>query len=78
VSSRRPTPGLHPRELHEDVAQMEDLVRMGLCDTSVVEHDDPKLKLLLRDARIKPAVNEMELHPHFQQPNCSNLSWKTH
>jgi len=28
----------------------------------------PKLKLVLRDARIKPAVNEMELHPHFQQP----------
>jgi diketogulonate reductase-like aldo/keto reductase len=28
----------------------------------------PKLQLLLRDARIRPAVNEMELHPHFQQP----------
>jgi diketogulonate reductase-like aldo/keto reductase len=28
----------------------------------------PKLKLVLRDARIRPAVNEMELHPHFQQP----------
>ena len=28
----------------------------------------PKMKLLLRDASIKPAVNEMELHPHFQQP----------
>ena len=28
----------------------------------------PKLKLVLRDARIKPAANEMELHPHFQQP----------
>jgi diketogulonate reductase-like aldo/keto reductase len=28
----------------------------------------PKLELLLRDARIPPAVNEMELHPHFQQP----------
>ena len=28
----------------------------------------PKLRLLLRDARIQPAVNEMELHPHFQQP----------
>ena len=28
----------------------------------------PKLELLLRDARIAPAVNEMELHPHFQQP----------
>jgi len=28
----------------------------------------PKLRLVLRDAGIKPAVNEMELHPHFQQP----------
>jgi alcohol dehydrogenase (NADP+) len=27
----------------------------------------PKLKLILRDARVKPAVNEMELHPTFQQ-----------
>ncbi len=28
----------------------------------------PKLTRLLEDARIKPAVSEMELHPHFQQP----------
>ena len=27
----------------------------------------PKLQLLLRDCTIKPAVNEMELHPSFQQ-----------
>jgi diketogulonate reductase-like aldo/keto reductase len=27
----------------------------------------PKLELLLRDARVRPAVNQMELHPHFQQ-----------
>ncbi len=27
----------------------------------------PKLNRLLADARIKPSVNEMELHPHFQQ-----------
>lgn len=27
----------------------------------------PKLELLLRDARIKPSLNQMELHPHFQQ-----------
>lgn len=27
-----------------------------------------KMKLLLRDCRIKPVVNEMEMHPHFQQP----------
>ncbi len=49
--------------------QMEELVDMGLvrnigtCNVSI-----PKLKLILRDAKIKPAVNEMELHPHFQQP----------
>ena len=29
----------------------------------------PKLKLVLRDAEVLPAVNEMELHPHFQQPD---------
>jgi alcohol dehydrogenase (NADP+) len=28
----------------------------------------PKLDLLRRDAIIQPAANEMELHPHFQQP----------
>ena len=28
----------------------------------------PKMELLLRDCRIKPVVNEMEMHPHFQQP----------
>ena len=28
----------------------------------------PKLERVLRDARIKPACIEMELHPHFQQP----------
>lgn len=28
----------------------------------------PKMELLLRDASVKPSCNEMELHPHFQQP----------
>ena len=28
----------------------------------------PKLRLLLRDAEIRPVSNELELHPHFQQP----------
>jgi alcohol dehydrogenase (NADP+) len=49
--------------------QMEKLVEMGLVrhiGTSNVTI--PKMKLLLRDAKIKPAANEMELHPHFQQP----------
>jgi diketogulonate reductase-like aldo/keto reductase len=48
---------------------MEELVRrgrvrhIGTSNTTI-----PKLKLLLRDAAIPPAANEMELHPHFQQP----------
>jgi len=59
--------------IHEEFmatwAQMERLQERGLVrhiGTSNVTI--PKLKLILRDARIKPAVNEMELHPHFQQP----------
>jgi diketogulonate reductase-like aldo/keto reductase len=70
VSSR--SPGARPY-IHENFMKtwrkMEELVDMGLVrhiGTSNVTI--PKLKLLLRDARIKPTVNEMELHPHFQQP----------
>lgn len=49
--------------------QMEQLVEMGLVKhIGTSNMTIPKLKLLLRDARIKPAVNEMELHPCFQQP----------
>ena len=49
--------------------QMEKLVDLGLVrHIGTSNMTIPKLKLLLRDARIKPAVNEMELHPHFQQP----------
>ena len=48
---------------------MERLVEMGLVKhIGTSNMTVPKLKLLLRDAKIKPAVNEMELHPHFQQP----------
>jgi len=49
--------------------RMEELVDLGLVrHIGTSNMTIPKLKLLLRDARIKPAVNEMELHPHFQQP----------
>jgi diketogulonate reductase-like aldo/keto reductase len=49
--------------------KMEELVDLGLVKhIGTSNMTIPKLKLLLRDARIKPAVNEMELHPHFQQP----------
>jgi diketogulonate reductase-like aldo/keto reductase len=49
--------------------EMERLVDMGLVrHIGTSNMTVPKLKLVLRDARIKPAVNQMELHPHFQQP----------
>lgn len=69
VESRSPNakPYLH-ESFMRTWRQME-----GLVDAGLVRHIGtsnmtvPKLKLLLRDCRIKPAVNEMELHPHFQQ-----------
>lgn len=54
--------------------QMEALVDNGLVrHIGTSNMTIPKLHLLLRDARIKPAVNEMELHPHFQQPELFNF-----
>lgn len=52
----------------------------SLADQGLVRHIGtsnmtiPKLKLLLRDARIRPAANEMELHPHFQQPELFDFA----
>jgi len=70
VDSRDPhaVPYIHENYM-KTWRQMEKLVEMGLVrhiGTSNVTVS--KLKLLLRDAKIKPAANEMELHPHFQQP----------
>jgi len=49
--------------------QMERLVERGLVrHIGTSNMTIPKLELLLRDAAIQPAANEMELHPHFQQP----------
>lgn len=48
--------------------QMERLVEMGLVrHIGTSNMTLPKLELVLGDARIQPACNEMELHPHFQQ-----------
>ena len=59
--------------LHENFMrtwrQMEALVDKGLVrHIGTSNMTVPKLKLVLRDARIPPAASEMELHPHFQQP----------
>jgi alcohol dehydrogenase (NADP+) len=58
---------------HEDYmktwGQLESLVKRGLVrNIGASNMTIPKLELLLKDATIKPAANEMELHPHFQQP----------
>ncbi len=63
--------------IHEDYMktwrQMEQLVEMGLVKhIGTSNMTIPKLELLLRDAKIKPAANELELHPHFQQPELFN------
>ena len=56
-------------EYMETWYQMERLVEAGLVrHIGTSNMTIPKMELLLRDARIKPACNEMELHPHFQQP----------
>ncbi len=48
--------------------KMEELVEKGLVrNIGTSNMTIPKLKLLLQDAKIKPVVNQMELHPHFQQ-----------
>lgn len=53
---------------------MERLVRAGLVrHIGTSNMTIPKLKLLLRDARIMPSANEMELHPTFQQPELFNF-----
>lgn len=70
VTSRSPDakPYIHESYM-KTWRKMEELVDMGLVrHIGTSNMTVPKLKLLLRDARIKPAVNEMELHPHFQQP----------
>lgn len=52
---------------------MEKLVDEGLVrHIGTSNMTIPKMNLLLRDARIKPVVNEMEIHPHFQQPELFN------
>ncbi len=70
VNSRDPhaVPYIHENYM-KTWRQMEKLVELGLVrHIGTSNMTMPKLKLLLRDAKIKPAANEMELHPHFQQP----------
>jgi alcohol dehydrogenase (NADP+) len=70
VSARSPlaVPYRHEECMHT-WRQMEELVDRGMVrQIGTSNMTIPKMELLLRDARIRPVVNEMELHPHFQQP----------
>jgi diketogulonate reductase-like aldo/keto reductase len=75
VSSRSP----HARPyIHENYMktwrQLETLVQRGLVrHIGTSNMTIPKLQLLVRDCAIRPACNEMELHPHFQQPELFNF-----
>lgn len=69
VSARDPhaVPYIHENYM-KTWRQMEKLVDSGLVrHIGTSNMTIPKLRLLLRDARIKPVANQMELHPHFQQ-----------
>ena len=69
VTSRSPDSRHYMHERYmETWAELENLVDLGLVrNIGTSNMSIPKLKLMLPDVRIKPAVNEMELHPHFQQ-----------
>jgi alcohol dehydrogenase (NADP+) len=70
VSARNP----HAKPyIHQDYMrtwrQMEALKDAGLArHIGTSNMTMAKMELVLRDARVRPAANEMELHPHFQQP----------
>ncbi|MEN8253980.1 MAG: aldo/keto reductase [Verrucomicrobiota bacterium] len=69
VDSRSPDarPYIH-EEFMETWAQMEQLAEQGLVRAIGTSNMTiPKMKLLLRDCKTRPVVNEMECHPHFQQ-----------
>lgn len=70
VSSRSPDSKPYNHESYMRTwRQLEELVKRGLVrHIGTSNMTIPKLKLLLADAEVKPFANEMEFHPHFQQP----------
>lgn len=70
VTSRNPraVPYIH-QNFMRTWRKMEELVDRGLVrHIGTSNMTIPKMEMLLSDARIAPVANEMELHPHFQQP----------
>jgi alcohol dehydrogenase (NADP+) len=75
VTSRSPDAKSYVHESYMRTwREMEQLVELGLVrHIGTSNMTVPKLRRVLADARIKPACNEMELHPHFQQPELFRL-----
>jgi len=58
-------------------AAMETLVDSGLCrHIGVSNFSVAKLSALLNEARLKPEVNQIELHPYLQQPELLDFCRK--
>jgi alcohol dehydrogenase (NADP+) len=75
--SKEARPYIHDRFM-ETWGAMEKLIEEGLVrHLGTSNMTIPKLELLLRDARTRPAANEMELHPHFQQPELYDFLVKS-
>ena len=75
VDSRDPhaVPYIHENYM-KTWSDMENLMDLGLVrNIGTSNMTIAKMKLLLRDCHIKPVVNEMEMHPHFQQPELFNF-----
>lgn len=69
VTARQPNsvPYIHENFM-KTWSKMESLVESGLVKNIGTSNVTiAKMKLILRDCKIKPVLNEMEIHPHFQQ-----------
>ncbi len=78
IDSRSPDarPYIHAQFM-ETWGEMERLVEQGLVrHIGTSNMTIPKLDLLLKDARVRPVCNEMELHPHFQQHDFLDYLFK--
>ena len=69
--------GLDVLTISETWEAMEGLVDKGLCrHIGVSNFSVNKLKVLLNDARLKPEMNQIELHPYLQQPAMLEFCYK--
>lgn len=74
VDSRDPhAVPFHPDRYLKTWQAMEALIDDGLVRyIGTSNMTEAKMRFLLKACRIRPLVNEMEMHPHFQQPDLFN------